>query len=88
MARKKTTITVDVTTLAEARRLAGTSSASATIDLALTRLIRSEQIRSDVLAYLAAPPTADEVGLAQAIPESPDLADDTDWEELYAREPA
>jgi len=83
MTKKKTTITVERHKIAEARRLTGATSTSATIDLALDRLIRSERLRSDIAAYTGTPPTDDEIALASITPVWTDLADETDWDALY-----
>lgn len=84
MAKQKTTITVERRKVDEARRLTGAASTSATIDLALDRLIRTERLRNDVAAYTGTPPTEEEVALAAMTPPWSDLTDDTDWEALYA----
>lgn len=86
MAKQKTTITVERHKVDEARRLTGASSTSATIDLALDRLIRSERLRSDIAAYTGTPPTDDEITVASITPTWSDLADDLDWDALYASE--
>ena len=86
MAKWKTTITVERGKVDEARRLTGAASTSATIDVALDRLIRAERLRRDVAAYAAAPPAEDEIVLAAIPPAWDDLADDTDWGALYADE--
>jgi hypothetical protein len=84
MAKEKTTITIERRKVDEARRLTGSSSTSAIIDLALDRLIWSERLRQDIAAYTGSPPTAEEVALAAIDPSWSDLTDDTDWEALYA----
>jgi hypothetical protein len=84
MAKQKTTITVERHKVDEARRLSGAASTSAAIDLALDRLIRSERLRRDVAAYTGIPPTEEEVSLAATTPPWSDLADDTDWDAVYA----
>lgn len=86
MAKRKTTITVESHKVDEARRLTGAASTSATIDVALDRLIRTERLRRDVAAYAATPPTDEEVALAAVEPSWDALADDTDWAALYADE--
>jgi len=83
MAKEKTTITVERRKVDEARRLTGAASTSAAIDLALDRLIRSERLRRDVVAYSGTPPTEDEIALAGITPTWDDLADETDWDALY-----
>jgi len=77
MAKDKATITVDREKLAAARAVLGASSASATIDAALSEVIQRAQIRHDIEAYRRVPPTDDEAALGQALP---DLADETDWD--------
>jgi hypothetical protein len=84
MARTKTTLTVDRHKLDQARQLTGAPSASAAVDVALTELIRTERLRRDVAAYTARPPTDDEIALTRAPVTWSDLADDTDWDALYA----
>ncbi len=66
--------------LAAARAVLGASSASATIDAALSEVIRRAQIRQDIEAYRRVPPNEDEAGLSGTGPDWDDLADDTDWE--------
>ncbi|CAN5639254.1 hypothetical protein BH20ACT1_BH20ACT1_02280 [soil metagenome] len=88
MTKEKVTATIDRAKLDEARRLARTPTASATIDAALTELIRAEQIRQDVAAYLATPVTSEETAIAAWPVDRSDLADDTDWEGLYGVEQA
>lgn len=56
------------------------------VDLALERLIRSEQLRHDVAAYRRQEPTQDEIDLGE-LPVRLDLADDdVDYEALYRAE--
>jgi hypothetical protein len=86
MAKQKTTITVERHKVDEARRLTGAATTSATIDLALDRLIRGERLRRDVAAYAGIPPTEAEIALAAVTPPWTDLADETDWDALYAGE--
>jgi len=82
MVREKVTITLDRAKAEEVRRLTGATSTSGAIDVALTETIRAARIRSDVAAYGAAPPTADEVAVASVSPDWSDLADDTDWDAI------
>jgi hypothetical protein len=84
MARQKATITVDGEKLRLAQTLTGSSSVSGTIDAALAHLIRAEQLRRDVEAYIAMPPTAEEIAFASVPADYSDMGDDTDWEALYA----
>jgi len=86
MAREKTTITIDRQKLDRARRLTGASSGSEAVDIALSSLIRQEQLRSDIAAYAKRPATAEEIAMAGLPVDWSDLSDDTDWDELYRRE--
>ncbi len=43
----------------------------------------AERVRRDVAAYIALPPSADEVALARCAPNWSDIADDTDWDVVY-----
>jgi hypothetical protein len=82
--REKTTITVDRARLDAARVACGNVSASKAIDIALDRLLRTERLRSDLLAYGVLPPTPDEIAIGRLRPDYADIEDDTDWEALYA----
>jgi hypothetical protein len=84
MVKQKVTISLDRDQLEIARELTGIASTSATIDKALSELIRAERLHRDVLAYTAMPPTGEEIALARGSTNWSDLADDTDWESLYA----
>jgi hypothetical protein len=81
MAREKVTITLDRSKAEAARALIGASSTSATVDVALDRLIRAEQLRNDISAYLRLPPTDAEIEAGLLAENTP--LDDTDWEALY-----
>jgi hypothetical protein len=82
MARKKVTVLVDQEKLKQAQELTGSRSLSATIDLALSRLIREEETRRDVEIYLANPPTDDE--FPSRVPVKLDLGDDdVDYDAMY-----
>lgn len=87
MAREKVTITADREKLAEVTRVTGALSTSAAVDLALDELLRLDRIRRDVAAYRSTPPTSEELALGLATPANVDLADDTNWEDLYPDEP-
>lgn len=87
MAREKSTITLDRQKAARAKTLVGLDSTSAVIDLALDRLIHTEQLRRDIAAYRATPPTAEEAASAIVAVNHTDLADDVDWDALYERCP-
>src|SRR5262245_58827501 len=85
MAKEKATITLDRAKAAAARAIVGAGSTSEVIDLALDQLIRIERLRADIAAYRQEPPTAAETDLA-LLTDTSGLADDTDWEALYAGE--
>ena len=83
MAKEKATITLDRAKVETARALVGGRSVSEVIDVALGRLIRSEQLRRDVKAYSRRPPTPDEIDLAD-LPVPLDLDDDdVDYAAMY-----
>lgn len=85
MAREKATITLDRAKADTARSLIRATSISETVDVALDRLIRSEQLRRDVAAYTTDPPAADELAITD-LPVEFDLDDDeVDYESLYGR---
>ena len=83
MAKEKATITLDRAKAAVACDLVGAKSTSAVVDIALDRLIRTEQLRRDIVAYRQIPPTDDELALAELAADTGDLADETDWAGLY-----
>ena len=83
MARRKATITLDSSKAEEARALVGGRSISEVIDLALDRLVRSERLRRDVIAYRGQPMGEDEPW-AGDLPVELDLDDqDVDYEKDY-----
>ncbi len=86
MAKEKATITVDRAKLSEARALLGAASASATIDVALSELIRRRRVRNDVRAYAQTPSTAHEAALGRTTPDWSDLSDDTDWDDEWPQD--
>ena len=83
MAKQKVTITLDRGKADDARNLVGAASTSEVIDIALDRLVRAERLRRDVAAYRQVPPTDAEQELADT-GDTSTLADETDWEALYA----
>jgi len=85
MGKDKVTITLDRAKAARARALVGSSSTSEVIDLALERLIRTEQLRADIAAYQQVPPTDAEIQLGM-MGDYSGLADETDWSGLYPEE--
>jgi hypothetical protein len=85
MARQKATITVDRAKVATARTLIRAKSISDTIDAALDRLIRTEQLRRDVAAYTGKPLTEHELVVAD-LPVELDLGDDDiDYDAIYGK---
>ena len=83
MAREKVTVTLDRAKLNRAKALIRAKSASATIDSALDRLLRTEQLRRDVAAYAKRPPTDEEVAIGD-LPVELDLDDDeVDYDAIY-----
>ena len=83
MAKEKVTITLDRAKADRARALVGARSTSEVVDIALDRLVRAENLRRDVEAYRRVPQTEEDEAWA-SIAETSSLADDTDWESLYA----
>ena len=86
MARSKATITLDREKLARAASLVGREGMSDVIDIALDRLIRSEELRHDVAAYIRQPLDEDELAFAD-LPVELDLDDDdVDYDALYGKQ--
>ena len=83
MTKEKVTITLDRAKADRARALVGARSTSEVVDIALDRLVRAENLRRDVEAYRRVPQTEEDEPWA-SIAETSSLADDTDWESLYA----
>ena len=76
-------MTIDREKLERAKALIRVRTMSETIDVALDRLIRGEQLRRDVAAYAREPLTSDELKLGH-VPLDLDLDDDdVDYEALY-----
>lgn len=87
MTRNKATITLDREKVARAAGLVGRDSMSEVIDIALDRLIQSEELRRDIAAYARQPLDEDEIALGW-IPVHLDLDDDdVDYEKLYGDKP-
>ena len=85
MAREKATITLDRAKADRAKSLLRAKTISETIDAALDRLIRSEQLRKDVLAYTKTPLTDSELAVTD-LPVEFDLDDDEiDYESIYGK---
>ncbi|HEY3842930.1 MAG TPA: hypothetical protein VGL48_06720 [Acidimicrobiales bacterium] len=83
MAKEKVTITLNRAKAAQAVAVSGARSTSEVVDLALDRLIRAELLRADIAAYQGVPPTTSELEMA-LLADTGGVADDTDWEQLYA----
>jgi hypothetical protein len=84
MTKSKATITLDRSKVARAASLVGGRTMSDVVDQALDRLIRSEELRRDIAAYLERPLDDAELAVAD-LPVQFDLADDgVDYESLYA----
>ena len=86
MTKEKATITVDRAKLDEARAAVGARSASETIDIALSELVRRARRSRDVEAYSRAPLSEEESAVGRIVVDWADLADDTDWEALWPEE--
>jgi hypothetical protein len=85
MAREKATVTLDRAKVATARTLIRAKSISETIDAALDRLIRTEQVRRDVAVYTGKPITEDELAIVD-LPVELDLGDDdVDYDAIYGK---
>jgi len=85
MAREKVTITLDRAKVDRAKALVRAKSVSATIDAALDRLIRTEQLRSDVSIYLADRHGKAELAVGD-LPVELDLDDDdVDYDAIYGK---
>ena len=83
MPRVKTTISVDRDTLAAACELLGTTSVSEAVDVTLARFVSGERLSHDLRAYMAGPPTPEEVLLGE-IDMAFDLGDEEiDYDEFY-----
>ncbi len=80
-------MTLDRSKVVRAQALLGLGSMSDAIDAALDRVIRAEELRRDVAAYTAIPPTADELAVGD-LPVELDLGDgDVDYDVLYGDGP-
>lgn len=68
-----------------AKSLIGAPSISETIDVALDRLVRAEQLRHDIAAYTGRPLDSDELAVGD-LPVVLDLDDDEiDYDALYSK---
>jgi hypothetical protein len=83
MAREKATVTLDRQKVNAAKALIRARSISETLDVALDRLIRDEQLRRDIAAYTGKPLGPDELAVTD-LPVELDLDDsDVDYDALY-----
>jgi len=85
MAKQKVTITLDRAKADAARTLVGAKSTSEVVDMALDGLLQTERLRRDVEAYRRMPAIPEEQAIAD-FADTAALADETDWEALYASE--
>lgn len=86
MAKSKVTITLDRAKAAKAAALVEALSVSEVIDVALERLIHTEQLRRDVAAYGRRPLSPEDLAIAD-LPVQFDLDDEeVDYEALYGRD--
>jgi len=85
MAKQKVTISVDRNKVDQLEDLLHIGSTSGVIAFALDELLRQEQVRRDVAAYRRAPLTMEEEPWPGPVDDEM-LADDTDWEALYAED--
>ena len=83
--RTKATITLDRDKVDRARALVGGRTMSDTLEIALDRLIESEQLRHDIAAYTSSPPSGVELAVGD-LPVAFDLGDDdVDYDALYGQ---
>jgi hypothetical protein len=83
MAKSKATITLDREKLERAAAYVGVRSVSEVIDVALDRLIKAEQLRHDVEAYIKQPLTDEELAVVDMQVELDLGDDDVDYEAIY-----
>ena len=81
MPKSKLSVTLDPETLNRARALVDVSSVSELLDIALERLIRTEQERQHVAGYVLTPPDHDLEEFARTPRDA--IVDDVDWAALY-----
>jgi hypothetical protein len=81
MPKSKLSVTLDPVTLERARELIEVSSVSQLLDVALARLIESEEERLHIAGYVRTPTTREFEPLADV--ERLPLEDDVDWAALY-----
>jgi hypothetical protein len=83
MAKSKATVTLDKEKLEKASAFVGGRSMSEVIDVALDRLIKAEQLRHDVQAYIKQPLTDEELAAVDMQVELDLGDDDVDYEAIY-----
>jgi hypothetical protein len=81
MAKSKLSVSLDPSTMERARALVDVSSVSELLDVALHRLIETEEERRHIDGYVRVPDSGEFHGLATT-PRKP-LNDDVDWGTLY-----
>lgn len=86
MAREKVTLTLDRLKVRAAMNLTASDTMSQVVDIALDRLIHTEQLRRDVAAYTKAPLDDEELELLR-LPVRLDLDDDdVNYDAPYGRD--
>jgi hypothetical protein len=81
MAKTKLSVSLDPDTIQRAKALVQVASVSDLLDIALGRLIQTEEERQHVAGYLKNPVDQEFATLAEAGRDA--IADDVDWAELY-----
>lgn len=81
MAKSKLSVTLDPHRLERAQALVSVASVSELLDVALDRLIRTEEERQHVAGYILQPVGNDLMDLAQTTRDA--IVDDVDWAALY-----
>jgi hypothetical protein len=81
VSKSKLSVTLDPKTVERARALVHVSSVSELLDVALDRLIRTEEERQRVAGYVRVPVEDDFVSFAQSPRDA--IVDDVDWAALY-----
>jgi hypothetical protein len=81
VAKSKLSVTLNLETIEKARALVTVSSVSELLDVALERLIRTEEEAQHVAGYVRTPADADFITFAQTSRDA--ILDDVDWAALY-----
>lgn len=87
MAKEKLSVTLDRAKLVRAQELTGVATVSALLDLAVTRLLTQELERRHIAGYQRHPQGKNDIAWAEIARDPTDIADDTDWAELYGVTP-